>query len=79
MRCPGESGNDAGARSRLAQWGATDRSCPVLRQVARLQREERLGALSLELANKKTLRLSELRGFTRAVRASMQAQHARSS
>jgi hypothetical protein len=37
--------------------------------VARLQREERLGALSLELANKKMLRLSELRGFTRAVRA----------
>lgn len=46
------------------------------RQVARLQREERLGALSLELANKKMLRLSELRGFTRAVRAHDQAQHA---
>jgi hypothetical protein len=43
------------------------------RQVARLQREERLGALSLELANKKALRLSELRGFTRAVRARHQA------
>lgn len=39
-------------------------------QVARLQREERLGALNLELANRKVLRLSELRGFTRAVRHS---------
>ncbi len=56
--------------------GACDRYCSAWRQVARLQREERLGALSLELANKKTLRLSELRGFTRAVRARDQAQHA---
>ena len=53
--------------------GACIRYCSVWRQVARLQREERLGALSLELANKKTLRLSELRGFTRAVRARGQA------
>jgi hypothetical protein len=37
------------------------------KQVARLQREERLGALQLELANRKVLRLTQLRGFSRAV------------
>ncbi len=36
-------------------------------QVARLQREERLGALQVELANRKRLRLSQLRGFSRVV------------
>lgn len=36
-------------------------------QVARLQREERLGALQLELANRKVLRLTQLRGFSRVV------------
>lgn len=42
---------------------------PCCSQVARLQREERLGALNIELANRKVLRLSEIRGFSRAVRS----------
>ena len=37
-------------------------------QVARLQREERLGALQIELASGKVLRLTQLRGFARVVR-----------
>lgn len=37
-------------------------------QVARLQREERLGALQVELASGKVLRLTQLRGFARVVR-----------
>ena len=36
-------------------------------QVARLQREEKLGALQLELANRKVLRLADLRSFSRVV------------
>ena len=36
-------------------------------QVARLQREERLGALQIELASGKLLRLTQLRGFARVV------------
>lgn len=38
-------------------------------QVARLQREERLGALQIELASGKVLRLTQLRGFARVVRS----------
>jgi hypothetical protein len=37
------------------------------KQLARLQREERLGALRLRLASGKVLQLSELRGSIRAV------------
>lgn len=37
------------------------------KQVARLQREERLGALQIELASGKVLRLTQLRGFARVV------------
>mmetsp|Transcript_13748 Transcript_13748/g.41523 ORF Transcript_13748/g.41523 Transcript_13748/m.41523 type:complete len:335 (+) Transcript_13748:106-1110(+) len=37
------------------------------KQVARLQREERLGALQIELASGKLLRLTKLRGFARVV------------
>lgn len=36
-------------------------------QVARLQREEQLGALQIELASGKLLRLTQLRGFARVV------------
>lgn len=39
----------------------------ALLQVARLQREERLGALGLELANRKRVTLAQLRGFARTV------------
>ena len=37
------------------------------KQLARLQREEKLGALQVELGNKKTLRLTQLRTFARVV------------
>lgn len=37
------------------------------KQLARLQREEKLGALQVELGNKKTLRLTQLRSFARVV------------
>ena len=37
------------------------------KQIARLTREETLGALQLELSNKKTVRLSQLRKFARPV------------
>jgi hypothetical protein len=37
--------------------------------MARLQREEKLGALQLELANGKVLRVAQLRGFSRVVSA----------
>ncbi len=36
--------------------------------MARLQREEKLGALQVELGNKRTVRLSQLRSFARVVR-----------
>ena len=38
------------------------------KQIARMTREEDLGSLQIELANKKTLRLSQLRQFARIVR-----------
>ena len=38
------------------------------KQLNRLEREERLGALQIELANNKTKRLSQLRAFARVVR-----------
>ena len=37
------------------------------KQLARLEREEKLGALQVELGNKKTVRLSQLRSFARVV------------
>ena len=37
------------------------------KQMARLLREEKLGIQQLELANRKTLKLSQLRGFSRVV------------
>lgn len=37
------------------------------KQIARLTREERLGSLQIELSNKKTLRLSQLRKFARPI------------
>lgn len=39
------------------------------KQMTRLLREEKLGILQIELANKKTLKLSQLRSFSRVVRA----------
>ena len=38
------------------------------KQIARMTREEDLGSLQIELANKKTLRLAQLRQFARIVR-----------
>ena len=38
------------------------------KQIARMTREETLGSLQIELANKKTLRLAQLRQFARVVR-----------
>ena len=38
------------------------------KQLDRLEREERLGALQIELANNKVVRLSQLRAFARVVR-----------
>ena len=47
----------------------TPRSLQARRkQLNRLEREERLGALQIELANNKTKRLSQLRAFARVVR-----------
>ncbi len=37
------------------------------KQIARMTREEDLGSLQIELANKKTLRLAQLRQFVRIV------------
>ena len=37
------------------------------KQIARMTREEDLGSLQIELANKKTLRLAQLRQFARIV------------
>lgn len=37
------------------------------KQIARMSREEDLGSLQIELANKKTLRLAQLRQFARIV------------
>ncbi|KAK9817814.1 hypothetical protein WJX72_002596 [[Myrmecia] bisecta] len=37
------------------------------KQIARMTREERLGQLQLELANKKVMRLTQLRSFSRVV------------
>ena len=37
------------------------------KQIARLTREERLGSLKLELSNRKTMRLGQLRKFARPV------------
>ncbi len=37
------------------------------KQIARMTREEDLGSLQIELANKKTLRLAQLRKFVRIV------------
>ncbi len=37
------------------------------KQIARLTREERLAALQIELSNKKTVRLGQLRKFARPV------------
>lgn len=37
------------------------------KQLARLEREERLGNLQIELSNNKSLRLSQLRQFARVV------------
>ena len=39
------------------------------KQMTRLLREEKLGILQVELANKKTLKLSQLRSFSRVVRS----------
>lgn len=39
------------------------------KQIARMTREEDLGSLQIELANKKTLRLAQLRQFARIVRS----------
>ena len=39
------------------------------KQIARLTREERLASLQVELSNKKTLRLAQLRKFARPVRS----------
>ena len=41
------------------------------KQIARLTREERLGALRLALANNKRVRVADLQGFARVVRAHM--------
>lgn len=42
------------------------------KQMTRLLREEKLGILQIELANRKTLKLSQLRSFSRVVRPSSQ-------
>ena len=44
------------------------------KQIARLTREERLGALKLALANNKRVRVADLQGFARVVRGCMPAQ-----
>jgi len=46
------------------------------KQMTRLLREEKLGILQIELANKKTLKLSQLRSFSRVVRHTKHPEYA---
>lgn len=58
---------DLGAAALFAWLFARDRAAQD-KQIARIAREEKLGALQLQLSNKRMLRMQQLRSFARPVR-----------
>lgn len=58
---------DLGAAALFAFLFSRDKTAQD-KQIARIAREEKLGALQLELANKRMLRMQQLRSFARPVR-----------
>lgn len=61
---------DLGAAALFAFLFSRDKAAQD-KQIARIAREEKLGALQLELSNKRMLRMQQLRSFARPVRVWM--------